>query len=253
MSTVAEEGFSLGRVISLSFQVFVRNIVPFGILTVLMLGVPQLAFLAMGISSSNPALAVMAGDWSGLAMAGIVFVVMFLAIFVLYGALVFGTFRDLSGNRASIGELISRGLARTLPLLAVSILAFLGLMLGAMLLIVPFFILACMWAVVVPANVVEGAGVIDSFKRSATLTSGYRWHIFGLGILYYVFAIVLGLVLVAVILLTSKIVPHLGDVVSFLINAATTAFFSVSLTVIYAELRRVKEGASVTEIARVFD
>ena len=186
-------------------------------------------------------------------MAGIVGIVMFVAIFVLYAALVFGTFRDLSGNRASVGDLISRGLARALPVLAVSILAFFGLMLGMLLLVVPFFILACMWAIVVPANVVEGRGVFDSFKRSAELTSGYRWHIFGLGILYYVFAIIFTVVLAAVMVMVSLILPYLGMVVSFLINAVTTAFTAVSLTVIYAELRRVKEGVSVDQIAQVFD
>ena len=31
------------------------------------------------------------------------------------------------------------------------------------------------------------------------------------------------------------------------------AFTAVSLTVVYAELRRVKEGVNVDEVARVFD
>ena len=254
MSTATDEGFQLGRVISLSFQIFFRNIVPFGLLTVAVLGIPQLIFLAMGISgAANPGQALMAGDWGGIAMTLVISMVTFAAIFVLYGALVFGTFRDLSGNRAPIAELVRRGILCALPLLAVSILSALGLMLGLVLLIVPFFILACMWAVVVPVNVVEGLGVIESFSRSATLTSGYRWQIFGLGVLYYVLAVIVGIVLLAVVVLVSSIVPYLGVVMSFLVNAATTAFFSVSLTVIYAELRRVKEGVNVSQIAQVFD
>jgi uncharacterized membrane protein len=68
--------------------------------------------------------------------------------------------------------------------LAASILVSVGVVLGLVLLIVPGIILAIMWhffGYVIVEN--PTIGPIDAMRRSAEITRGYRWQLFGLGVL----------------------------------------------------------------------
>jgi uncharacterized membrane protein len=68
--------------------------------------------------------------------------------------------------------------------LVASILVVLGIVLGFVLLIVPGVILAIMWhffGYVIVEN--PTSGPIDAMKRSAEITRGHRWQLFGLGLL----------------------------------------------------------------------
>jgi hypothetical protein len=57
-------------------------------------------------------------------------------------------------------------------------------------LIVPGIFLFVMWALAVPAKVLEDKGVFDSMSRSADLTQGRRWRIFVIGLLFFLLAFV---------------------------------------------------------------
>ncbi len=64
-----------------------------------------------------------------------------------------------------------------------SILVGIGVVLGLIALIVPGIILAIMWhffGYVIVEN--PGIGPIDAMRRSAEITRGHRWQLFGLGI-----------------------------------------------------------------------
>jgi hypothetical protein len=68
--------------------------------------------------------------------------------------------------------------------LVASILVVIGITLGLVLLIVPGIILAIMWhffGYVIVEDPTTGS--IDAMKRSAEITRGYRWQLFGLGLL----------------------------------------------------------------------
>jgi hypothetical protein len=225
------------------------------LLSLAVVGVP---YMLVGVFSTpqmrDPAAAMLAGgSWTVFGPLIGVGLLYFVLSFVLYGALVYGTFRDLSGNPAGIGDLVRRGLVRALPILGVSILSAIGMMAGLMLFIVPGLILLCMWAVAVPVTVVEEPGVLASFGRSAELTKGYRWSVFGIGVIYYIGSMLVGLLLLGVTMAVAVVLPFVSAVLNGVVNAVTIAFGSVTLTVLYAELRRVKEGIGVGEIAQVFD
>jgi uncharacterized membrane protein len=79
--------------------------------------------------------------------------------------------------------------------IGVSVLAWLAMVLGLVLLVVPGIIAFCTFAVAVPVLLRERRGVIASLGRSRELTEGHRWKTLGISILLWVVqAIASGLV-----------------------------------------------------------
>ena len=189
---------------------------------------------------------------------------------LMQGAIAYCVFRALKGESTSIGESLKRGSEHIGTLFLVGLLEGLAILSVAGLLIilsitligklsfllpvVPVSILVCMWFVSYPACVVERLGAMNSLKRSAGLTKGHRWKIFGLLLLMLV-------ALIIPLLLLSVLVPGAGDdkptlvssVTALLIYAPLTAFYSVVMAVTYYSLREAKEGVSIDQLANVFD
>jgi hypothetical protein len=163
------------------------------------------------------------------------------------------------------GAAFRRWLSRFWAIIGISILVFLGLAIGFALLIIPGVIMALRWAVTLPACMVEGKGPLASMRRSAELTKGHRWKLFGIGVLIYVVAITTALVRVVVVglLAGSGILGGLGlavpggiiitAIISLILSAIVIAYFNVVAATIYHDLRGAKEGVDTEQIATVFD
>jgi uncharacterized membrane protein len=128
-----------------------------------------------------------------------------------------------------------------------------------LLLVIPGIILALRWAVAVPACVVENKGPLQSMSRSAELTKGHRWKIFGLWVLLTIAAIVI-LIIAGVLAGLGVIVAPEGlgrvliaGIISLILTAIVTAYSYVLNSMIYHDLRIAKEGVGTEEIAAVFD
>ncbi|HEY2356079.1 MAG TPA: hypothetical protein VGH86_01410 [Phenylobacterium sp.] len=254
MTATMDEAYGpldIGRVIQSMFQVLGRNFVTFLVLAVILSGIPavlvglmQLNFLNRGELFSWPSF--VGGIVSGL--AGL----------ILEGTVIYGTVTDLNGRRASLADCLSVGLRSFLPLLAIAILLGISVAFGALLLIVPGVMLAIAWCVAVPSYVVEQTGVLGAFARSAELTRGNRWRIFGLFIIYFVATIILEVVLGVfsgaaslasgggVSFLQAIILGPLFRVAAALLGATATA-------ALYVELRRVRDGVGADSLAAIFD
>ncbi|MPZ10635.1 MAG: hypothetical protein GEU89_10565 [Kiloniellaceae bacterium] len=241
--------FSVGAVLKRSFSTFFANIVPFGVLA-LILYLPTLIY---GFVSLDALERGVAPDYS----AGdiIITLLSFVLTYVVVGALVYGTVQHLSGQKASLGTIISRGLSTIVPVIVIAILLSLVVGVGFALLIVPGIFLIVAYAVVIPAAVVERPGIIGSFKRSWELTKGYRWSVLGI---LLVLAVIL-FILAAVVGSVAGIVAFtMGDftlliIVNYVVSAISGALMSVALAVTYHDLRVAKEGVSTAQIAAVFD
>ncbi len=253
---MAEPGsveFSIGRVIGDSFGVLARNFVSFFILA-LLIGVLNLLY---GLFYANPAaLSAAPGevDFTSVGVGGILGLVI---NGLTQAAIVYGTFQDLRGNKASIGECISRGLATMLPVIVATLLYAVVLAIGFALLIIPGIFVLVIWWVYVPAIVVEDRGIFGSFGRSAELTSGRRWRILGLLLVVVIIAIVVNMlvgVFAGIGLFAMSSDPLFGlTIVEYVMTALVTAFSAVLGAVSYYYLRAEKEGIDVNEIAQVFD
>lgn len=97
---------------------------------------------------------------------------------LLAGSLVYAVVDLQRAGGSSAGACLRRGVKVLPKVLAVTLLQSLITGAGFLLLIVPGVILSLMFAVCVPAAVVERLGVVEAFKRSNELTKGYKGLIF---------------------------------------------------------------------------
>ena len=103
---------------------------------------------------------------------------------------------------------------------------------------------------------VERTGVVESLRRSAGLTSGHRWRIFGIMIIIIIVDVGVRAALAYLeyfAILQFGDVANLGYLIWFAISIAATAFFAVVEAVCYHDLRVLVDGVDVDEIARVFE
>ncbi len=242
MSNAAITDFKIGDILVRGFEILGRNAATFGTLAVLFMLVPFGAGLMI-----RTGLEIESGV-SAIAFSALV-VLWILLYFLLFATLTHGTIRDLRGTPARIGESLKWGLGRLFPVIGITIVATIGTGLGTILLFVPGLMLMTMWWVAVPVTVVERIGVLASLRRSAELTRGYRWRVFGVIAVVYLGQIVLEM-LTNFILAGAPIFRHFA---SFMITVAATAYFAVVTAVCYHDLRVLKDGVGVDEIASVFD
>lgn len=244
--------FSIGRVIGDSFGVYARNFVSFTALA-LVIGVVSLLFqlflvmpmMVRGVQ--NPA----EMNWVLLLLGASVVPMIVNAL--TQATIIYGTFQDLRGQKASIGDCIARGLAAIVPVIIGSILLGLAVGIGFMLILIPGLILLVMWWVYIPAIVVESKGMIEAAGRSRELTRGRRWHILGI-------ILIVGIVVLVISFAIGKAfedaigqVSTIGSIVQYAFLSVLTAYSSVLVAVGYYYLRAEKEGTDVNAIASIFD
>jgi hypothetical protein len=131
-------------------------------------------------------------------------------------------------------------------------------MVGFVLFIVPGIMMAVAWVVSTPALVVERTGVFGAFSRSADLTRGRRWQIFGLLFLYFIAIsvvqqVLLGVVGAAFVAATPQIRLLDQLPVSAVVGVVVSVVSAAGVAAIYYELRSTREGAGPEALAAVFD
>ncbi|HVY97893.1 MAG TPA: glycerophosphoryl diester phosphodiesterase membrane domain-containing protein [Dongiaceae bacterium] len=251
-SIAAGDRFEVGRVLSTSVAVFLRNIGPFSII-VLLIGIPYILVSLWSLSSVGDLQA--AAETGSLppsfwGMIGVGFIILLLTNTLSQSAINYGTFQDLRGQKASFGDCLGRGLAMLPRVIVGAVLATIGITVGFALFFVPGLILLLMWWVFIPVMIVEGVGVTEAFGRSRALTKGHRWGIFGL-------LIIVGIVQAVVQMIVGFIGGALGtiatEVLDLVVTFGFTAFTAVLCAVGYYYLRSEKDGIVIDDIARVFD
>jgi Membrane domain of glycerophosphoryl diester phosphodiesterase len=241
----------VGAVISRSFTLLFGDFLKFFILA-LIAWLPVLAALlifgfryaAGGFSGVPPT--------GGLIAIGVLVALLSGASFVLSQAVIlYGAFERMRGHSFAVGRSLQQGLARFFPIVGAYILLMLAIGLGMVLLLVPGIILAMMFFVALPACIVESKGPAESLSRSAELTKGNRWRLFGLALLLYLINVV-GRAIVQFGLLALA-GPLLSNIAVFLWSAAFGAVNAIMIAVVYYDLRVAREGVDIERIAAVFD
>jgi hypothetical protein len=253
--------FDMGRVISRTFGVIGRNLITMFVLS-LIVAIPM---LVLNVWNYDDALGMVAGaqfDPNFILVSVTSWLIYVIAAFMLQAGVVHIAVRDLNSQPASIGDAISTGLRHVIPLILIAIVSTIGIAIGLVLLIVPGIILGMMWAVSVPARVVERTGIFESLGRSSDLTKGHRWAIFGLVVAYVLLSVALSLallpiqaqVMMAVVQGTGPSTTfYLFFGVSTVITMIQSVIASAGIAAIYYELRVVKEGIGPEALAAVFD
>lgn len=250
----------IGDVIGQTFRVIGRNFVPFSIMSLLVSGVPsgavnafQLRYMASGAAMFGP-------DRWAWGLTG--FLIMLVTGIVVQATMIQGAVASLNGQKTRLTEGLANGLRLFLPLLGLGILMALALALGFVLLIVPGIMMALAWCVASPTLVIERTGVFAAFSRSAFLTRGNRWRIFGLFIVYVVISIMISILVGVVVMALAAAASGLDGakammpftVVSNVItNTLSTMITATAVAVLYVDLRRLREGVGSESLASVFD
>jgi hypothetical protein len=240
----------VGSVFQRTFSIWAGNLVPF-CLAGLIVQSPVLVVLA-GIEvtgASMPVLQPLLAVFSGLLALS------------LAGAVTYGVFQHLRGERAGLGEILRLGFSRLVTVLVTAILSGIAIALGFCALIIPGLILMTRFWVAVPVAVIEEPGAFASMGRSADLTEGNRWRVFAvvltLGAIVFVvqFALTLTLALVQ-----GTGMPAAADAeaawaqaLQVVLLIPVQALNAVAPAVAYHDLRVGKEGADVEDLLRVFE
>jgi hypothetical protein len=163
----------------------------------------------------------------------------------LYEGMVVGLVRDVQDGRrdSSVRDLIDSALPVLLPLIAVGILAGIGIAIGIFLLIVPGLILLTLWAVVAPVVVVERPGIFAAFSRSQELVRGSGWQVFGVIIVAFLIAAVAGIAFTAIAVSIAD-GAILRIVFSALASTLTAPITALVAAVLYFRLLGIERSAA---------
>jgi hypothetical protein len=235
--------FRMGEVLVRTWNILSRHFVTFALLV----GIAELLPLMVNIYIVN-------GEFAN--PLGIQFAVLGsrLLSFILgtfaQAIVVYAAFQDLRGRQPNGVESMRVGLSRVFPVIIASIMTGLVVVVGLVLCIIPGLIALTALAVVIPACVVEQLGPIDSMSRSADLTTGHRWPILGVGVAYVVITLAVMASLAVVASGKATVAMQLAE---WLWGVLATSFTSVYAAILYHDLRAVREGIGIDEIASVFD
>jgi hypothetical protein len=162
-------------------------------------------------------------------------VVELVAAFLLQAALVKAV-QDIRDGRAdlSFGQTFSAATPYLGAVAGASILAGIAITIGFILIIVPGLILLTIWAVIVPAIVIGGAGALASFGRSRELVRGFGWQVFGTLVLVFLILLVAEFVL-SLILVALPVLFRTG-ISTVVAGTLVAPFLALVVTLIYYRL-----------------
>lgn len=244
---ILSETFSLlfGNIVAVAFAAFVP------ILISIVIGGMLLGFdVALGATEPD---FVTGNIWPAFAIN----ILVSLAIYGVVTAIIVQLAYDAKAGRGTnfagyASAAVSTLVPNVLQTLAISVMAGFGMIL----LIVPGLWIYGVFAVTVPALVIERLG-FGAMSRSAELTKEYRWPVIGTIVVVGIAASVINLIPAFIV---GWLITSFGTgftIVAVLLSAVLYTFtyglISISLALIYARLREIKEGVGVESLASVFE
>lgn len=234
--------FQIGEALSKTFSVWGSNLLPL-VLVTLIVNVPTLFFMRQELQAVGTKDAQL---WSALAQvsSGLMGV-------LATGAVTYAVVQQLRGRPCGMGEALSVGAARFFPVIGVALLSMLCILGGLLLLFVPGVIASLMLFVATPVAIIERPGVVASLKRSSELTKGVKLPLFVL--LYLIIGIATGILMYTLGMGIRSAELTTKWVVLGATHVLVQSFSAVLPAVIYVLLRKSRDGASVEDLAKVFD
>jgi hypothetical protein len=244
------EQFRISRALGLSFSSLFRNLIPFTLLAAIIYAP---AYIMTATASAEAGLL----EYVNRLITYPIYLIV-AGSALLSPMMTYRIVQELNGTRLPMLQSIRYGLRGVIPAAVLGGVNFglqflpAGGIIGT--------IVTCIWFVCAPAAVAEQLGPGAALSRSATLTAGRRWGIFGLVFL-------IGLIQVGVILvwLMPKLTGHgdfeeqlgtglaSGALVFMIMVSVFQLFTGIVQAVSYALLRQDKDGVTHDALARVFE
>jgi hypothetical protein len=172
-------------------------------------------------------------------------------LMLAHAAIYVGVWQDARGRGFAFGQALSAALRQAPAFIGLLLLIWMFATFAAFLLLIPALIVICVYLVAFPACVVEGLGPLKSMSRSAFLTKGNRWRIFGLlAVLYFGATAASQLFITAAKLIGGA---TFSLIVALPVEGIVGGFSAVTISVLYLQLRIAREGVDVDQITKVFD
>jgi len=238
--------FQMGEVIVRTWNVLSRHFLTF----VVLVGIAELIPLLLTLYEGYALPAWLLSRESILVVTVGAGLLQFILTSFAQAIVVFAAFQDLRGRPVSAADSFRQGVSRVFPVVIASILVGLLVGIGSLLCLVPGLIAMAAMAVVLPACVVERLDPIQSMSRSSDLTTGHWWPIIGVGAAWTIIVLVVESAIRAAMPGTASMPQQLATWVWQVISAS---FSSVYAAILYHDLRAVREGIGIDEIASVFD
>jgi hypothetical protein len=143
----------------------------------------------------------------------------------------------------TFGAAISMGIRRLPTIFGVMCLLLILIVGGLIALVVPGVFAMAVTFVAIPASVSENTGVLESVKRSAQLTYGYRWKILG-----FISLLFIGTQLIDFLVGLSAdeaANPVYGALIRWIGASVISAFFTAAQALAYIELKQIQESAAL--------
>lgn len=242
-----------GRLVSLTFQVWIRSIFRFAAVGVLVMVPVFLGNLALVMSGAMREARVGVGPM-GPAAAGIAVVaLLFPALAILMGGLTQGAIQQLAGRPVRVFSMLWTALRAALPLLGAYVLVMLAVAGGVLLLVVPGLVVGAALALAFPVIVAERAGPIQALRRSWSLSRDHRLAIFLAAIVVGISHALLNQVFARLLPWLLDRTPAVAGLVAMLGGFLVMPLNGLFPAVAYHEIRVAKEGAATEDILSVFE
>ncbi|MBX3462089.1 MAG: hypothetical protein KF830_02885 [Planctomycetes bacterium] len=240
MAVSSRYSLSVGELVGKTFSIYLRKLPALLLLSAIVLA-PWIVLLLSAREASTPS--------RGVAIA----IALLQAVLgmVLTGAVTYGVVQDMLGRPTSLGQVIAIGMQSLLRVLGTGIVVGTVVGIGMLLLIVPGIILQVVLFVAIPVAVMEKKGVGDSMSRSAKLTEGSRWQVFGGAVL--VFVVTAGMAVLGAFAFATTSEEEAPLWFEILTAVALGPLSATMGAVCYVLLRQGKEHVDVQQIAGVFD
>ncbi|MEE2525672.1 hypothetical protein V0U79_04780 [Hyphobacterium sp. HN65] len=253
----------VGNIISSTFNLFFKHFPMFFIVVF----VPYLLLELVLNRIVSSAVSAESNDVVGMLVATYASLIPFWIVFILVQAVIVRVAISLRlGQGAQLQAALGAALRGFFPILLLGIAAGIAMGIGFLFFILPGLYIMAMFYVMVPSIVFENAG-FGGISRSVSLTDGYRWAILGvviiLGVIIWIITAVVGAVLVGILFTQQDTLANMAaqpfaypwwyGVVNAVISAATTPISLISVAMIYARLKEIKEGGQVGDLLKVFE
>jgi hypothetical protein len=244
--------FKIFRALGLSFQSWFRNFIPFTILTGVLYAPIFIYLSTVKFDLEADDIEAQVNQVFVYPMLGVAAVATLVAPMLTYRVI-----QELNGNKVSMLSSVRFGVRGILPAAILAVVT--GVLqqipvplVGA----VASTVVTCIWFVAAPVAVAERINPISALSRSAELTSGRRWGIFGLTLLI---SVIVGVLVVIVLM------PLLLGQLDAVVNLKRTSYILVGIVgvfhmftgiveaVSYALLRQDKDGVTHEQLAKVFE
>ena len=226
------ETFRIGPVLRRSLNISLRNVVPFGVIGLLIYA-PYIVFsLQDAPAGTQPE-----PTWDFRILTHVLEQ-------LLVGAIAYGVAQDHKGDRPRLLKCLHVALAHMFSIVSVGLIPGIALLAVTIqpLFLVPGLVITTLLYVAIPAAVLEQRGVMHSLRRSAVLTLGRRWKILGLWILI-VLMLLMGAQILDVLFAPEEDNLDTAYVAGLLVLQVSFGVFSAVVAgVSYFELRRTRYG-----------